>query len=62
MHARGIRHGDLKTENVMVTTWNWALLTDLAFYKPTYLPAGEERMHTAAMSRGERMRVLVRVR
>ncbi|CCG81606.1 putative Protein kinase [Taphrina deformans PYCC 5710] len=37
-HARGIRHGDIKTENVLVTSWNWVYLTDFAFFKPTYLP------------------------
>ncbi|CAF89108.1 unnamed protein product, partial [Tetraodon nigroviridis] len=34
----GVRHGDIKTENVMVTSWNWVLLTDFASFKPTYLP------------------------
>lgn len=38
-HAQGVCHGDLKSENVMVTSWNWCFLTDFAFYKPTYLPA-----------------------
>ena len=33
----GIVHGDLKLENVMVTSWNWIYLTDFACYKPTYL-------------------------
>ncbi|KAI9267985.1 hypothetical protein BDA99DRAFT_504553 [Phascolomyces articulosus] len=37
-HARNIYHGDIKTENVMVTSWNWAYLVDFASYKPTYLP------------------------
>lgn len=37
-HNRGIRHGDIKTENVLVTSWNWVYLTDFAFFKPTYLP------------------------
>lgn len=37
-HARGIHHGDIKTENVLVTSWNWIYLTDFAFFKPTYLP------------------------
>ncbi|BGP38644.1 Serine/threonine-protein kinase [Rhodotorula kratochvilovae] len=40
-HARerGIAHGDIKTENVVVTTWNWAYLTDFSSaFKPTYLP------------------------
>ncbi|KAF1966121.1 phosphoinositide 3-kinase regulatory subunit 4 [Bimuria novae-zelandiae CBS 107.79] len=38
-HAKGIYHGDIKTENVLVTSWNWAYLTDFsASYKPAYLP------------------------
>lgn len=31
-------HGDIKTENVMVTGWNWVLLTDIASFKPAFLP------------------------
>uniref|UniRef100_A0A8C5PK20 Phosphoinositide 3-kinase regulatory subunit 4 n=1 Tax=Leptobrachium leishanense TaxID=445787 RepID=A0A8C5PK20_9ANUR len=37
-HKSGVRHGDIKTENVMVSSWNWVLLTDFASFKPTYLP------------------------
>jgi phosphoinositide-3-kinase regulatory subunit 4 len=38
-HARSIFHGDIKTENVLVTSWNWLYLTDFSSsYKPTYLP------------------------
>ncbi|XP_006004262.1 phosphoinositide 3-kinase regulatory subunit 4 isoform X2 [Latimeria chalumnae] len=37
-HKAGVRHGDIKTENVMVTSWNWVLLTDFASFKPTYIP------------------------
>ncbi|EEC06819.1 phosphoinositide 3-kinase regulatory subunit, putative [Ixodes scapularis] len=37
-HLHGICHGDIKLENIMVTGWNWALLTDFASFKPTYLP------------------------
>lgn len=37
-HDKGIHHGDIKTENVLVTSWNWVYLTDFAFFKPTYLP------------------------
>nr|XP_002121994.1 phosphoinositide 3-kinase regulatory subunit 4 [Ciona intestinalis] len=33
-----IWHGDIKSENVLITSWNWLLLTDFASYKPTYLP------------------------
>ncbi|GAO49551.1 hypothetical protein G7K_3700-t1 [Saitoella complicata NRRL Y-17804] len=39
-HEKGIHHGDIKTENVCVTTWNWAYLVDFCtIYKPTYLPS-----------------------
>ena len=38
-HSAGIRHGDIKSENVMVTSWGWALLTDFSgAMKPTYIP------------------------
>lgn len=29
-HARGVTHGDIKMENVMLTTWSWVYLTDFA--------------------------------
>jgi len=38
IHGLGVCHGDIKLENVMVTSWNWVLLTDFASFKPTYLP------------------------
>ncbi|XP_072035782.1 phosphoinositide 3-kinase regulatory subunit 4-like isoform X1 [Amphiura filiformis] len=38
-HRVKVCHGDIKSENVMVTGWNWVLLTDFASFKPTYLPA-----------------------
>ena len=34
----GVCHGDIKMENVMITSWNWILLTDFASFKPTFLP------------------------
>ncbi|KAI8905706.1 hypothetical protein DFJ77DRAFT_435262 [Powellomyces hirtus] len=37
-HARQVYHGDIKTENVLVTSWNWAYLIDFSSFKPTYLP------------------------
>ena len=38
-HARGVFHGDIKSENVLVTSWGWVYLTDFAStYKPVYLP------------------------
>ncbi|KAA1474364.1 ARM repeat-containing protein [Dentipellis sp. KUC8613] len=36
--ARKVPHGDIKSENVLVTSWNWVYLTDFASHKPTYLP------------------------
>lgn len=36
-HLAGLYHGDLKFENIMLTSWNWAYLTDFACYKPTYI-------------------------
>ncbi|GBE83600.1 Putative serine/threonine-protein kinase [Sparassis crispa] len=35
---RKISHGDIKSENILVTSWNWVYLSDFASYKPTYLP------------------------
>ena len=37
-HRLNICHGDLKLENIMLTSWNWVVLTDFASFKPTYLP------------------------
>lgn len=38
-HARNVFHGDIKTENLLVTSWNWLYLTDFSSsFKPTYLP------------------------
>ncbi|GLE05701.1 hypothetical protein PINS_up014747 [Pythium insidiosum] len=37
-HSKGICHGDIKQENIMVTSWNWIFLTDFAPFKPTYIP------------------------
>ncbi|XP_074280909.1 serine/threonine-protein kinase VPS15 isoform X1 [Silene latifolia] len=37
-HELGICHGDIKCENVLVTSWNWVYLADFASFKPTYIP------------------------
>ena len=37
-HSVDVCHGDIKTENVMVTSWAWITLTDFASFKPTYIP------------------------
>ncbi|KAG7923631.1 hypothetical protein KL905_000849 [Ogataea polymorpha] len=38
MHQKNVYHGDLKTENVLMTSWNWCLISDFAVFKPVYLP------------------------
>ncbi|KAF8242959.1 ARM repeat-containing protein [Wilcoxina mikolae CBS 423.85] len=38
-HASGVHHGDIKAENILVTSWNWIYLSDFAPFKPIYLPA-----------------------
>jgi phosphoinositide-3-kinase regulatory subunit 4 len=38
-HARDIYHGDIKAQNVVVTSWNWLYLTDFSSaFKPVMLP------------------------
>ncbi len=38
-HSRSVYHGDIKTENTLVTSWNWLYLTDFSSsFKPTFLP------------------------
>ena len=38
-HARDVFHGDIKTENTLVTSWNWLYLTDFSSsFKPATLP------------------------
>ncbi|MCJ1472356.1 Serine/threonine-protein kinase [Lambiella insularis] len=38
-HSRNVYHGDIKTENILVTSWNWVYLTDFSSsFKKTYLP------------------------
>jgi phosphoinositide-3-kinase regulatory subunit 4 len=33
-----LRLGDIKCENVLVTSWNWLYLADFASFKPTFIP------------------------
>ncbi|KLO15545.1 WD40 repeat-like protein [Schizopora paradoxa] len=35
---RKISHGDIKSENILVTSWNWVYVTDFSSFKPTFLP------------------------
>ncbi|CAA6654858.1 unnamed protein product [Spirodela intermedia] len=40
-HENGVCHGDIKCENVLVTSWNWLYLADFASFKPTYIPVDD---------------------
>ena len=44
-HDKRISHGDIKTENVLLTSWGWVLLTDFASFKPTILPNVRLTLH-----------------
>lgn len=35
--ARGLCHGDLKVDNVLLTSWNWAIVADFAPFKPAQI-------------------------
>ncbi|KAI0080417.1 hypothetical protein K474DRAFT_1589825 [Panus rudis PR-1116 ss-1] len=35
---RKVSHGDLKTSNILITSWNWLYLSDFAPHKPALLP------------------------
>ncbi|OAF69842.1 PI3-kinase subunit [Intoshia linei] len=37
-HSKRICHGDLKMQNVLLTSWNWTVVADFAPFKPVYLP------------------------
>lgn len=38
-HSQNVYHGDIKTENILVTSWNWLYLSDFSSsFKPTTLP------------------------
>lgn len=42
-HQRDVFHGDVKIDNVLLTSWNWVVLTDFASFKPTFLPEVSSR-------------------
>jgi len=37
VHSENFAHGDIKPENILVTSSSWLLLTDMHPYKPTFL-------------------------
>lgn len=53
-HSKGVCHGDIKSENVLVTSGNWLLLTDFAPFKPTFLPVSEGLKQSSISASGGR--------
>ncbi|BHF63741.1 phosphoinositide-3-kinase, regulatory subunit 4 [Sparganum proliferum] len=39
LHTTCLCHGDIKSENVLLTSWGWLLLADPAPFKPVLLPS-----------------------
>ena len=58
-HERGVAHGDVKLENVLVTSWGWAFLTDFATFKPETLPADNPADYSFFFDTGGRRRCYV---
>ncbi|XP_024383874.1 serine/threonine-protein kinase VPS15 isoform X3 [Physcomitrium patens] len=56
-HERGVCHGDIKCENVLVTSWNWVYLADYyGALKPTFLPADNPADFSFFFDTGSRRR------
>lgn len=51
--------GDIKCENVLVTSWNWLYLADFASFKPTYIPHDDPSDFSFFFDTGERRRCYV---
>ena len=46
LHERGIIHGDIKLENIMLTSNGSLFLTDIASYKSAYIPIDNSMVYT----------------
>jgi len=55
-HSKGVCHGDIKCENVLVTSWNWLYLADFASFKPTYIPLDDPSDYSFYFDTGGRRR------
>ncbi|XP_042498270.1 serine/threonine-protein kinase VPS15 [Macadamia integrifolia] len=58
-HENGVCHGDIKCENVLVTSWNWLYLADFASFKPTYIPDDDPSDFSFFFDTGGRRRCYV---
>lgn len=55
LHKAQLCHGDIKSENFLVTSWNWVFLGDIgSFYKPNYLQEGDLTSYKTFFGTGER--------
>lgn len=59
LHRAGASHGDIKSENVLMTSWGWVVLADSAFYKPQALRAEDPAMYDTFFDAGARRRCYV---
>lgn len=54
LHSLDLTHGDIKAENFLLTSWNWMYLSDVGFYKPSYLAEGDLTSYKLFFSASER--------
>ena len=59
LHERGICHGDLKAENVLITSWGWLYVSDFAPFKPVLLPEDDPADFSYFFDAGSRRRCYV---
>ena len=58
-HAVGVTHGDIKCENVLMTSWGWCFLSDYASYKPSEIPVDNPSEFTYFFDSGGRRRCCI---
>ncbi|KAL3314760.1 General transcription factor II-I repeat domain-containing protein 1, partial [Cichlidogyrus casuarinus] len=46
VHTQQLCHGDIKAENILITSWGWVMLVDPSPFKPVYLPADDPTLFT----------------
>ncbi len=59
LHERGLCHGDLKAENVLITSWGWLYVSDFAPFKPVLLPEDDPADFSYFFDAGSRRRCYV---
>lgn len=55
LHEAQFFHGDIKSENFLITSWNWVFLVDIgSYYKPNFLSEGDLTRYKYFFSTSER--------